>query len=110
MIAARTPGATSAGRIGAVGEMLIEDDSLGSQIVERRRVEPLVAVAAQRAQLQTAGDENDCFHGGILRTGSAWHQRAALGTPLVEPVRGGYAVRRCGCDYPLPGVSSVAHG
>jgi hypothetical protein len=49
VIAAGTPSATRAGRVGVIGELLIENGARSGQCVERQRIDPLVAIAAQRA-------------------------------------------------------------
>ncbi len=54
---AAAPGAFSAFGVGAGGEMPIEDDATRRQSVERRCVDPAIAVRPDGACLQAAEDE-----------------------------------------------------
>src|SRR5262245_33469631 len=59
---AGAPGPPCGGRLRAVGKVLIEHDSVGGQGVERRRVDPGIAVAAKIAEVQTTENHNNGFH------------------------------------------------
>ena len=60
MIRMRRP--AGAGGVGPIADVLIEDDGAGGQVVEGRRVDPLVAVAGEIAEVQSIGDQDEGFH------------------------------------------------
>lgn len=56
------PGPGRRHRIGTIGEMLVEDNALGGQAVQRRRRQPVVAITAKITEVQAPDREDKDFH------------------------------------------------
>src|SRR5438128_2168134 len=58
-VTTRLPGSLGPGGIGLIGIVLIKDDTFGRQPIQIRRLNPLVAVTADRAEVQSACDNHE---------------------------------------------------
>src|SRR6058998_3237354 len=61
-IATGLPGALESTGIRLIRVVLVKDDAIGRQLIQCRRVDPFVAVTADVAEVQFAGDEDESSH------------------------------------------------
>src|SRR5262249_20655418 len=71
-IAPGLPGMTSTDPAGVVGKVTIKHDSLGREAIQRRRINPLIAVTPYEAEMEPVGRDDNRFHTSRLYGVPEW--------------------------------------